>query len=32
VRIVVHDQKDISFPTRRAHTSWTNQVHMEQLA
>jgi hypothetical protein len=31
-RIVVHDHKDMSFPTRRAHTSWTNQVHMQQLA
>jgi hypothetical protein len=28
-RIVVHNHKDIPFPTRRAHTSWTNQVHME---
>jgi hypothetical protein len=31
-RIVDHDHKDIPFPTRWAHTSWTNQVHMEQLA
>jgi hypothetical protein len=31
-RIVVHDHKEIPFPTRRAHTSWRNQVHMEQLA
>jgi hypothetical protein len=31
-RIVVHNHKDRPLPTRRAHTSWTNQVHMEQLA
>jgi hypothetical protein len=31
-RIVVHDHKDKPFPTHRAHTSWTNQVHMKQLA
>jgi hypothetical protein len=32
VRIVIHYHKDISFPTHWAHRSWTNQVHMEQLA
>jgi hypothetical protein len=31
-RIVVQNHKDIPFPTHQAHTSWTNQVHMEQLA
>jgi hypothetical protein len=28
-RIVIHNHKDIPFTTRRAHTSWTNQVHIE---
>jgi hypothetical protein len=31
-RVVVHRNNDISLPTRRSHTSWANQVHMEQLA
>jgi hypothetical protein len=31
-RIVVHHNKDVPLPTRRSHTSWANEVHMEQLA
>jgi hypothetical protein len=31
-RIVVHHNKDIALPTRRSHTSWTNKIHMKQLA
>jgi late competence protein required for DNA uptake (superfamily II DNA/RNA helicase) len=30
--VVVHHNKNIPLPTRRSHTSWTNKVHMEQLA
>jgi hypothetical protein len=30
--VVIHYHKDIPLPSHWAHVSWTNQVHMEQLA
>jgi hypothetical protein len=32
LRVVFHHNKDVPLPTRRSHTSWSNKIHMEQLA
>jgi hypothetical protein len=31
-RVVIHHNEDVPLPTYRSHMSWTNKVHMEQLA